>query len=79
MVVYAANNMTHRAQARELLTLAAAEQYGLSPLPLIQSGSRGKPFFPDHPERPGRQPRGGGHPGRRPPPPRHCGALLLPC
>ena len=50
MVVYAANDMIRRAQARELLAQAAAEQCGLSPLPPIQAGSRGKPFFPDHPE-----------------------------
>ena len=50
VVVYLADNITLRSQARLLLALAAKEQYGLSPLPPISRAERGKPFFPDHPE-----------------------------
>ena len=49
MVVYAADHMTDRPQARQLLAQAIREQYELFPLPAIETGRRGKPFFPDYP------------------------------
>jgi len=46
MVIYGAAGLTSRAQARELLALAAEEVWGLSPLPEIARREGGKPFFP---------------------------------
>lgn len=46
MVIYRTNNLTARSQARELLAIAAAEHWGLSPLPEIARHEGGKPFFP---------------------------------
>ena len=46
MVIYSAKGLTARAQARELLALAAAEHWELSPLPEIARREGGKPFFP---------------------------------
>jgi len=48
MFIYGAKGLTSRAQARELLALAAAEAWGLSPLPEIDRHKGGKPFFPGH-------------------------------
>lgn len=45
MVVYGANGLTARSQARELLALAVREVWGLSPLPRIDRREGGKPFF----------------------------------
>lgn len=45
MVLYGAEGLTQRRQAYELLRLAAEEQWGLSTLPQIQRGGRGKPCF----------------------------------
>ena len=46
MVIYCADGLSSRAQARELLALAAKEYWGLSPLPEIARQEGGKPFFP---------------------------------
>lgn len=46
MVLYGAGAITDRSQARELLALAAADHWGLSPLPQLASRKDGKPFFP---------------------------------
>ena len=46
MVIYRADDLTSRAQARELLALAVKEAWGLSPLPEIARHERGKPYFP---------------------------------
>lgn len=48
MLLYSAENLTARAQARDLLALAAREVWGLSPLPEIARHEGGKPFFPEH-------------------------------
>lgn len=50
MVIYSANGLTTRAQARDLLALAVKEVWGLSPLPEIALREGGKPFFPGHPD-----------------------------
>lgn len=50
MVIFGAKGLTSRAQARELLALAAAEHWGLSPLPETARQEGGKPFFPGRPE-----------------------------
>lgn len=49
MVVYAARALTRREQVYDLLALAVREQHGLSPLPPVSRGERGKPYLPDHP------------------------------
>lgn len=49
MVVYAACGLTRREQVYDLLALAVREQHGLSPLPPVSRGERGKPYLPDHP------------------------------
>ena len=46
MTIYGARGLTGRGQARELLSLAVKEQWGLSPLPEISRLPGGKPFFP---------------------------------
>ena len=46
MVVYGADGLTSRAQARDLLALAAAEHWGLMPLPELVCTPHGKPYFP---------------------------------
>lgn len=46
MVIYGTQDLTCRNQARELLALAAAEHWGLSPLPELARSGEGKPFFP---------------------------------
>ncbi|RKI69328.1 4'-phosphopantetheinyl transferase superfamily protein [bacterium 1xD42-67] len=46
MVVYGARGLTARAQARELLALAAEREWGASPLPELARRPGGKPFFP---------------------------------
>ena len=48
MVIYSAEGLTRRSQARELLALAAKEHWGLSPLPEIARHEGGKPFFPGY-------------------------------
>ena len=48
MVIYHAKGLTARSQARDLLALAAAEHWGLSPLPQIARREGGKPYFPKH-------------------------------
>ena len=45
-MVYGADGLTRRAQARDLLALAAAEHWGLSPLPELHRAAHGKPCFP---------------------------------
>ena len=47
LILYSASGLTARAHARELLTLAVREVWGLSPLPEIARREGGKPFFPD--------------------------------
>lgn len=49
MVLYSAKGLADRAQARDLLALAAKEVWGLSPLPEIALREGGKPFFPGYP------------------------------
>lgn len=51
MVIYGAQGLTARTQARELLALAAAEHWGLAPLPTICRLEKGKPYFPEAPAR----------------------------
>lgn len=51
MVIYGAEGLTARSQARELLALAAAEHWGLAPLPAISRLEKGKPYFPEAPQR----------------------------
>lgn len=51
MILYGADGLTRRDQAHRLLALAAAEHWGLSPLPAAERAEFGKPFFPDLPER----------------------------
>ena len=46
MIIYQAKGLASRAQARDLLALAAQEVWGLSPLPEIARLEHGKPFFP---------------------------------
>ena len=50
MVVYGAAGPDSRKLARELLALAAAERWGLSPLPALARSEHGKPYFPDRPD-----------------------------
>ena len=50
MVIYLAEGLTARGQARDLLALAAAERWGLFPLPEIARRPGGKPFFPNREE-----------------------------
>lgn len=47
MIVYQAKGLMSRAQARDLLALAAKEVWGLSPLPEIARLEHGKPWFPE--------------------------------
>ena len=49
MVLYSAEGLSDRAQARNLLALAAKEAWGLSPLPEIALREVIKPFFPGYP------------------------------
>lgn len=51
MVIYGAEGLTTRSQARELLALAAAEHWDLAPLPEICRLEKGKPYFPAAPQR----------------------------
>ena len=51
MILYGAEGLTARDQAHRLLALAAAEHWGLSPLPALDRAEHGKPFFPGLPER----------------------------
>ena len=46
MVIYGAEGLTQRQQARLLLARATNEQWGFSPLPALERGPHGKPFFP---------------------------------
>ena len=46
MQVYAVSGLTRRQQAWQLLALAAAREWGLSPLPGAAWTPEGKPFFP---------------------------------
>ena len=50
LILYSASGLTARAHARELLTLAVREVWGLSPLPDIARREGGKPFFPGREE-----------------------------
>ena len=50
MVIYGAEGLESRAQAWDLLALAAAEYWGLSPLPETARAPGGKPYFPGKPE-----------------------------
>ena len=45
MVIYGANGLTGRNQARQLLAIAAQEVWGLSSLPELVRTPKGKPFF----------------------------------
>lgn len=47
MVVYGMRSLTQRGQAYELLARAAAEYWGLEPLPEIKRTKAGKPYFPE--------------------------------
>ena len=47
MIVYQARGLTSRAQARDLLALAAKEVWGLSSLPVLARLEHGKPWFPE--------------------------------
>ena len=51
MILLGINDLARREQARELLAWGAERYWGLSPLPQIAAGERGKPWFPDHPQR----------------------------
>lgn len=51
MILYGAEGLTSRDQAHRLLALAAAEHWGLAPLPAMDRAELGKPFFPGLPER----------------------------
>ncbi|MCI8869032.1 MAG: 4'-phosphopantetheinyl transferase superfamily protein [Lawsonibacter sp.] len=51
MVVYGARHPRARSVSRALLALAARETWGLEALPELETGERGKPFFPENPER----------------------------
>lgn len=46
MVLYGAENLTRQQQAHDLLARAAEACWGLSPLPSLDRGPHGKPFFP---------------------------------
>lgn len=46
MVIYGARGLTRRQQAHDLLARAAEAHWGLSPLPAMERGPQGKPFFP---------------------------------
>ena len=46
MIVYQARGLASRAQARDLLALAAREVWGLSTLPETARLEQGKPYFP---------------------------------
>lgn len=45
MVLYGAEGLTERRQAYDLLAQAAEAHWGLSPLPGLERGPQGKPFF----------------------------------
>lgn len=45
MVIYGTTELSERRQARELLAWGAAEHWGLTPLPPLERGPMGKPFF----------------------------------
>lgn len=45
VVLYGTDVLIQRRQAYDLLALAAAEQWGLSPLPPMERGAHGKPCF----------------------------------
>ena len=45
MVLYGAEGLTVRGQAYDLLAQAAEDHWGLSPLPGLERGPQGKPFF----------------------------------
>ena len=51
MVVYGAAGPDSRGLAQDLLALAAAEHWGLSPLPPLARSQHGKPYFPGRPDR----------------------------
>lgn len=48
MVLYGAEGLTVRGQAYDLLAQAAEDHWGLSPLPALERGPQGKPFFTGH-------------------------------
>lgn len=49
LVIYGTDGLNSRAQARDLLALAATQHWGISPLPEILPRAGGKPYFPKHP------------------------------
>lgn len=51
MILLGINDLARREQARELLAWGAERYWGLSPLPQIAAGERGKPWFPACPQR----------------------------
>lgn len=51
MVVYGIRNDRARRLAYPLLTLAVREHWGMESLPDMERGERGKPFFPQYPQR----------------------------
>lgn len=51
MDLFAIDQLTNRQQGSLLLSHAAAQVWGLSPLPQCSTHPGGKPFFPDHPSR----------------------------
>ncbi|MCF2662369.1 4'-phosphopantetheinyl transferase family protein [Pseudoflavonifractor phocaeensis] len=46
MILYGASGLTQRQQAHDLLAKAAETHWGLFPLPPLERGPKGKPFFP---------------------------------
>lgn len=50
MILLGIDNLARREQARELLVWGAERYWGLSPLPEIGEGDRGKPWFPACPQ-----------------------------
>lgn len=50
MILLGLDTLTCREQARELLAWGAERYWGLSPLPEVGTGERGKPWFPSCPQ-----------------------------
>lgn len=50
MILLGRTDLARREQARELLAWGAAQTWGLSPLPEVAAGERGKPWFPAFPQ-----------------------------
>ena len=50
MILLGIDNLSRREQARELLAWGAERYWGLTPLPELEAGERGKPWFPSCPQ-----------------------------